>query len=180
MKEVNYHLDQAAIDGRQYHVTSKAISEANKKRVAEGRGIWQEAFINGMDNDMENVFGGRLLVRLYEAISGGMMGVQSHFNVSKPGQSPFHGFTILSGAGVLADNLMEDYSDVANTNWGILLKGLRRYGVREDICNTGKSNDQDLGHINNRKFIFYHEHFRADGFEELKNVRGVKNIIYQD
>jgi len=139
-----------------------------------------EAFVNGMDNDVEHVFGGRLVVRLYESISGEMMGVQSHFNVSKPGPSPFHGFTILSGAGVLADNLMENYSGDDTTNWNLLLKSLRRYGVREDICNAGKSNDPDLGHINNRKFIFYHEHLRADGFEDFKNVRTINNRVYQD
>lgn len=166
--------------GHRNHVTYRAISEANINRIAEGRGIVNEAFTNGIDNDMEDVFGGRLLVRLYDAISGGMMGVRSHFNVSKPGQSPFHGFTILSGAGVLADNLMENYSVDVNSNWGLLLKLLRVYGVREDICNTGKSNDSYLGHINNRKFIFYHEHFRADGFEELKNVRYIKNQVYHE
>ena len=169
--------------GVRVNIVSRAKSEAGQSRYDERDEMSNHIFdatLNQRGDDLEEVFDGRLVVRLYSAINDGMAGVNCSFNISESGPSPFHGFTIYSGADVLSDTLMEKYSDAFGNKWNAFLRILRRYGVQEDICNVGSKNSADLGDFNQRKFIFYHEHLHKSGLEDMKGVRQLSNKVFQD
>lgn len=141
-----------------------------------------EAFKDQTIDDMKEVFGETIPVRLFKAIDKGFDNAQLSFNLQiTGGPSNFHGFTIHSGAGNLADKLLEKYDSTTDrTNWGEFLRILRRYGVKEDICNTGAAQGAGLGDLNERKFIFYHEHFHKGGLSELEKISQKKKKVYRD
>ena len=152
-------------------ITHVGRHEAQMKRIQEGRHAVAVNFKASLDEDMEEIFGGKFHTRLFGHVNDGDLdGVQTEFNVSSPSDSPFHGFTITAGAGILVDAMVKDYAldNSGCSKWSFFLQKLRTYGFREDICNVGiRSTDRDF---NNSTFIFYHEHFHAQGLEELKNV----------
>ena len=156
---------------------SRARSESQITRYQEGKNKTAENLAGTISKAMDDVFGGKFPVRLFEAIRDGVTGAEIQFNVCGTEASPFHGFTILSGAGFLAGHLMENY---AAANWKEFLRALRKYAFREDICNVGQGNSRDLGDFNKRKFIFYHEHFHAGGFEEVKQLEQKKKKEYKN
>ena len=149
-------------------ITNVAKSDAANKRVQEGRNAVAANMRASHDEDMEEIFGGKFHPGCFVT---SMMETWMAFkpnSISSPSDSHFHGFKITSGAGYLADAMVKDYALCNNNEWSFFLEKLRRYGFREDICNVGiRSTDRDF---NNSTFIFYHEHFHAQGLEELKNV----------
>ncbi len=167
-------------------ITSKAKSDAAYSQLRqEGDGLVArtEAFTNQMLEDMKDVFDGTIPVRLFEAINDdkGFDGAQLSFNLQITDPSNFHGFTIHSGAGYLADKLLEKYYVADDqTSWSVFLKILRRYGVKDDICNAGTAQRVGLGDLNERKFIFYHEHFHKGGLNELEKVAQSMKKVYRD
>ena len=161
--------------GREKVITRKAKSDAAYPVVTA------EAFKDQISDDMKEVFGGTIPVKLFKAIDEGFDNAQLSFNLQITAPSNFHGFTIRSGAGNLADKLMKKYNTTTGqTNWGLFLTILRRYGVKEDICNTGDAQGAGLGDLNERKFIFYHEHFHKGGKSELEKVAQIKTKVYRD
>jgi hypothetical protein len=165
-------------------IVNKATHDTQQAKYDDGKILNAKAFKNQMLEDMKDVFDGTIPVRLFKAINDdkGFDGAQLSFNLQITDPSNFHGFTIHSGAGNLADKLMEKYNlSGDHTNWSRFLGTLRpHYGVKEDICNTGKSNGAGLGDLNQRKFIFYHEHFHKDGLNELEKVVKLRKKVYRD
>lgn len=167
--------------GHAVTIVHKAKHDSIQAMYDDGKLPIAQAFKNQMHADMNEFFDGTILVKMFDAVDNEFDGAQLSFNLQDTDPSNFHGWTIHSGAGNLVDNLMEKYTiPVGKTKWKMFIANLRYYGVKEDICNTGRSNGVGLGDLNQRKFIFYHEHFHAGGLNELKKVTQLKKKVFRD
>ncbi len=160
------------------NVKHKNRSKSLETAYAEGRRPHNEGVAEAIREIQEEHYGGNQLVQVYEYITGTktIQGVDVSFNVDHngPSSSVYHGFTIRSGGGLLAAEIMKNQSEVVNQKkspWSVFVYSLRRYGMREDICNdvSGKSGSYD--NVNMKKFIFYHESMYQGNVDELRKLK---------
>jgi len=164
---------------KKVHRTHRKMSEAMVTAIEEGRATTQtESFGEAQREIMDEFYGGNVLVKVFKIINGDipLEDAEVSFNVNHSDPSAYRGWTISSGGGHLATKVMENHK-FEKSDWYQFVEYLRRYGVREDVCNPVGQHGRD---INSCKFIFYHDGMHPDGLAQLKEATHLSETIFHD
>lgn len=161
---------------------ARVKSEAGEKAYAKGRMPNAEGFGEGHAEVVHEVFG-HALVNVFKIIVGqtALDGVEANFNVDHSNPSLYHGWTITSGAEDLATEVVKEYKVLGNNVWAYFVNLMRKFGVKEDVCNYQASQGRYANcNLNKRKFIFYYPHMHSGGLSELKSTRQQVRKVFGD